>query len=105
MRRPRAWRPGVVGQVWLVTALNPLSIMFFVAFFPQFVDPGRAILTQIVVLEGTFLALAFANALAYGFLTARTAGRAGAPGFARWLRSLAGAVLVGTGTWTLAFAA
>ena len=105
MRRPGAWRPGVVGQVWLVTALNPLSIMFFVAFVPQFVDPGRAILTQIVVLEGTFLALAFANALAYGFLTARTAGRAGAPGFARWLRSLAGAVLVGTGTWTLAFAA
>jgi threonine/homoserine/homoserine lactone efflux protein len=63
--------------------------------------------TQIVVLEATFLALAFANALAYGALTARTArtaGRAGAPGLVRWLRGLAGAVLVGTGTWTLAFA-
>ena len=105
VRRAGVLRPGLVGQAWIVTALNPLSIMFFVAFVPQFVDPARAVVTQIVVLEATFLALAFANALAYGFLTARTAGRAAAPGLARWLRGLAGVVLVGTGAWTFAFAA
>ncbi len=50
----------MLGHAWLVTALNPKGITFFVAFLPQFLDPQASFLTQMVVFEATFLALAFA---------------------------------------------
>ena len=58
-----------------VTALNPKSIMFFVAFLPQFVDPGGPVVMQFLILEATFLVLAGASiavwALAAGQLQRR----------------------------------
>src|ERR1044071_8035077 len=35
----------MLGHAWLVTALNPKSITFFVAFLPAFLDPPAAFLT------------------------------------------------------------
>jgi threonine/homoserine/homoserine lactone efflux protein len=43
---------------YVVTALNPKSIVFFIAFVPQFVNPAAAALPQFVILETTFLILA-----------------------------------------------
>ncbi len=42
---------------FVVTALNPKSIVFFVAFLPQFVDRSRPLLPQFAIMEATFLAL------------------------------------------------
>lgn len=42
----------------IVTALNPKSIIFFVAFLPQFLNAAQPLLPQMVVLETTFLVLA-----------------------------------------------
>src|SRR5882757_5568831 len=36
----------MLGHAWLVTALNPKSITFFVAFLPAFLDPHADFLTQ-----------------------------------------------------------
>ncbi len=58
-------------HAWAVTALNPKSITFFVAFLPQFMDPGRDFLTQMIMFEATFLVIAFANALGYALLAGR----------------------------------
>jgi threonine/homoserine/homoserine lactone efflux protein len=52
----------MLGHAWLVTALNPKSITFFVAFLPAFLDPHADFLSQMLVFETTFLVLAFANA-------------------------------------------
>src|SRR6185503_7387224 len=52
----------MVGHAWIVTALNPKSLTFFVAFLPQFLDHNADFLSQMLVLESTFLLLAFANA-------------------------------------------
>ena len=46
----------MLGHAWLVTALNPKSITFFVAFLPAFLDPHADFLTQMLVFETTFLA-------------------------------------------------
>jgi threonine/homoserine/homoserine lactone efflux protein len=48
-------RRSVFRQAFLVTALNPKDIVFFVAFLPQFVDPAGAALPQLVTIGTTFL--------------------------------------------------
>lgn len=40
---------------FLVTALNPKDIIFFVAFLPQFVNPDVAAVPQLLILMVTFL--------------------------------------------------
>jgi len=65
-------RPGrMVMHAWLVTALNPKSITFFVAFLPQFLSPHADFMTQMLVFESTFLVLAFFNAFAYALIATR----------------------------------
>ena len=61
-------------HAWIVTALNPKSITFFVAFLPQFLDPAVGFWSQLLIFEATFLCLAFANALAYGLVASRARG-------------------------------
>ena len=39
---------------FVVTALNPKSIVFFIAFVPQFIDPAAPVFWQFVILESTF---------------------------------------------------
>ena len=57
-----------------MTALNPKSITFFVAFLPAFLDPQADFLTQMLVFETTFLALAFTNAFGYALVTITDSG-------------------------------
>lgn len=61
----------MVGHAWLVTALNPKSITFFIAFLPQFIDPRADYWTQMLIFEVTFLALAFANSFTYRLIASR----------------------------------
>ncbi|MEL6226496.1 MAG: LysE family translocator, partial [Pseudomonadota bacterium] len=39
-------------NAFAVTVLNPKAIVFFVAFVPQFLDPGRPVLQQSVIMIG-----------------------------------------------------
>src|SRR5262245_54681922 len=61
----------MLGHAWIVTALNPKSITFFVAFLPQFLDPHASFASQMVIVEATFLVLAFANAFGYALVASR----------------------------------
>ena len=56
----------MLGHAWLVTALNPKGLTFFIAFLPQFIDPRADFWTQMLIFEATFVCLAFANAVGYG---------------------------------------
>nr|WP_163500876.1 LysE family translocator [Halomonas socia] len=55
-------------KAFLVTALNPKSLAFFMAFMPQFVVPSQPLLPQLAILFSTFLALGVLSDLAYTFL-------------------------------------
>jgi threonine/homoserine/homoserine lactone efflux protein len=70
-RADRAPALQMLGHAWLVTALNPKSITFFVAFLPQFLDPAVGFCQQLLIFEATFLCLAFANAIGYGLIASR----------------------------------
>jgi threonine/homoserine/homoserine lactone efflux protein len=57
------WR--LFGNTWLVTALNPKGIVFFVAFLPQFIDRKGDITHQLWVLAITFVIMAIINSTLY----------------------------------------
>lgn len=52
-------------NTWLVTALNPKGILFFVAFLPQFIDTTHAVAPQLWILSISFVVLATLNAFLY----------------------------------------
>lgn len=90
----------MVGHAWLVTALNPKSITFFVAFLPQFLDRSGDVLTQMIIFEVTFLTLAFANALGYGLLASRARKLVRSERVVRGFNRTGGALLIGAGVLT-----
>ena len=94
----------MLGHAWLVTALNPKSITFFVAFLPAFLDPQADFLTQMVVFETTFLVLAFANAFGYALVAARARGFVANPRAIGIVNKVGGGLLIGAGAATVTFA-
>jgi threonine/homoserine/homoserine lactone efflux protein len=89
-------------EAYVVTALNPKSIAFFVAFVPLFVDAGRAFPPQAALLVATFVSLAALNAGLYALLAARLSGAVGRPGVRRAFNRAGGTLLVGAGAATAA---
>src|ERR1044071_3756693 len=94
----------MLGHAWLVTALNPKSITFFVAFLPAFLDPTADFLTQMLVFETTFLVLAFANAFGYALVASRARRLASNPRAIGVVNKVGGGLLVGAGIATVSFA-
>ncbi len=93
---------GVFGHAAAVTALNPKSIAFFIAFVPQFIDPGAALGPQFTILIATFVGLAALNALAYALLADRLRTHIGSPPVIAWVTRIGGGALVAMGLATLA---
>ncbi|MBR0660971.1 LysE family translocator [Neoroseomonas oryzicola] len=89
-------------DAYVVTALNPKSIAFFVAFVPLFVDAGSPFLPQAVVLVATFVTLAAVNAGIYALLAARLSGAVARPAVRRAFNRTGGTLLVGAGVATAA---
>jgi threonine/homoserine/homoserine lactone efflux protein len=94
----------MLGHAWLVTALNPKSITFFVAFLPAFLDPKADFLTQMLVFETTFLVLAFANAFGYALIASKARRFAGNPRAIGIVNKAGGGLLIGAGASMVAFA-
>ena len=91
----------MMAHAWLVTALNPKSITFFVAFLPAFLDPHADFLTQMLVFETTFLVLAFANAFGYALVASRARGLVGNPRALKAINRTGGGLLIGAGIATV----
>ncbi|WP_300062464.1 LysE family translocator [uncultured Roseobacter sp.] len=91
---------GVFGHAAAVTALNPKSIAFFIAFVPQFIRPDTPLLPQFAILITTFCTLAALNALAYALLADRMRRTIDRPSVITWLTRVGGATLVGMGVLT-----
>ena len=98
---PATPRGGFMMQGLLVAASNPKTLIFFGAFFPQFIDPAGNYPLQIVVMGATALAIALVSDSCYAVLGGR-AGRFLTAGRARLISRISGGFLVGGGLW-LAF--
>lgn len=90
----------IFGHAAAVTALNPKSIAFFIAFVPQFIRPEAALAPQFVTLIATFVTLAALNTLVYALLADRLRARIRRPAVLKWMNRAGGGALVGMGALT-----
>ncbi len=91
---------GVFWHNATVTALNPKSIAFFIAFVPQFITPDRALIPQFAILIASFVTLAAANALAYALAADRLRGMIRRPSVLTGITRAGGATLIAMGLVT-----
>ena len=97
---PRSrWR--LFANTYLVTALNPKGIVFFVAFLPQFIDPGAAVTQHLWVLAVTFVTMATLNASLYAVFAASARKLLASPRAQRRFNLAGGSLLGAAGVWAL----
>ncbi|KZM49461.1 LysE family translocator [Labrenzia sp. OB1] len=95
-------RTRIMRDAFLVTALNPKDIMFFVAFLPQFIDPTQPVLPQILLLELTFAGLVVFSTTAWVLLADRVVRRLRNPKTQRLVSRCGAGWLVAAGVVTAA---
>ncbi|MCK9356080.1 MAG: LysE family translocator [Dehalococcoidia bacterium] len=88
-------------NTYLVTALNPQSIIFFVAFLPQFVNRGADVAQQLWLLALTFVVMATMNATMYSTFAAAANRLLNSPQAQRRLNLAGGCLLVAAALWVL----
>jgi threonine/homoserine/homoserine lactone efflux protein len=93
------WR--LFGNTWLVTALNPKGIVFFVAFLPQFIDRQADVSYQLWVLAVTFVVMATINATLYAVFAASAAEFLSSSRAKRGFNLAGGSLLSIAGAWAL----
>ena len=93
------WR--ITAHAYAVTALNPKSIIFFIAFVPQFIDTARPFAPQVVILEATFVIMAGLNAALYGWLASKAREKLKNPRVQRAVNRTGGSALMGAGVLAL----
>jgi len=91
---------GVFGHAAAVTALNPKSIVFFIAFVPQFIVPTDPLFLQFAILIATFVGMAAVNALAYALMADRLRSKISNSSLLGWLSRLGGGALIAMGVAT-----
>lgn len=80
-----------------ITMLNPKIIGFFIAFFPQFLDPEQSVVSQLLLLGPLFLLIVFVILLGYAMAAAGIRGALATPAGAKAMKNLSGAALLGCG--------
>ena len=88
-------------NTYLVTALNPKGIVFFVAFLPQFLNPAAPVAPQLWVLAITFVVMATLNATLYAVFAGSARRLLASPRAQRRFNFAGGSLLSAAGVWAL----
>ncbi len=97
--RSHAWRE-IFSSAYITTALNPKSIVFFLAFIPQFIEPELPFTTQVIILGATFFVLAIISVLGYAALAIYAGQQLHLSLIQRWTHRIGGGLLIGAGGMT-----
>ena len=102
------FRPTSLGSSWklfantyLVTALNPKGMIFFVAFLPQFIDHTGNVSMQLWILASTFVVLATINATLYALFAGSARRLLSSSRAQRRFKIVGGSLLSAAGIWSL----
>ncbi len=93
------WR--LFANTYLVTALNPKGIVFFVAFLPQFLNASAPITPQLWILGATFVVLAALNAGLYAVFASSARGLLASPRAQKRFNLVGGSLMSAAGLWAL----
>ncbi|MEO8305029.1 MAG: LysE family translocator [Betaproteobacteria bacterium] len=93
------WR--LFANTYIVTALNPKGIVFFVAFLPQFISPNVDVGRQLWILAVTFVVMATLNATLYAVFAATARRILSSPRAQRRFNFTGGSLLSAAGVWAL----
>ncbi len=93
---PRAKR-AVFWQGIVVAITNPKTILFYAAFFPQFIDTAVPLAPQLVLMSITFMVIAAAFDSGYALLAGRLRGLLAGARRANIRGRITGGLLIGTG--------
>ena len=87
----------IMANAFVITALNPKSILFFLAFLPQFIISEKPFITQSLILGSTFLVLAIISVLFYSLLASYTGQQMRLSLLHLWTNRIGGCLLIGAG--------
>ncbi|MCW5695939.1 MAG: LysE family translocator [Bauldia sp.] len=95
---PAPPRGGFVPQGLLVILTNPKVLVVFGAFIPQFVDPNRGTIGQVLLLGATFMVIATITDGAYAVVFGKARGAISRARM-RLVGRISGLFLIGGGAW------
>ncbi len=90
-------KKSIFWQGFVVSITNPKTILFYAAFFPQFMDPGRPPGLQLLVLSVTFLVIATLLDSCYALLCGRLRPYLADAGRGRLRNRITGGLMIGAG--------
>lgn len=88
-------------NTYLVTAMNPKGIMFFVAFLPQFINHASPVTPQLWLLATTFVTMAIVNASLYAMFASSARRLLDSARAQRRFNLAGGSLLSAAGIWAL----
>ncbi len=83
-----------------IGTFHPKTIVFFVAFVPQFISTAHDYLTQAAILILTFIIVVACTDAAYAFVASSASSFLKVPKVARWSKCMSGGVLIAAGVAT-----
>ena len=92
----RVWH-AITANAFVVTALNPKSIVFFLAFLPQFINSETPFIIQALILGSTFLMLALISVFIYFILASYTGQQLRLSLIHYWTNRIGGFLMIGAG--------
>ena len=98
---PRKLACNMLGNAFIVTALNPKSIVFFIALLPQFISPAHSTTTQLWILGVTFVVLATLGATSYALFATSLRRFLASPRAQKAYGLFGGGLLCAAGIWAL----
>jgi threonine/homoserine/homoserine lactone efflux protein len=88
-------------EAYLVGISNPKAIAFYIALFPQFIQPDSPVLPQFLLLAVTFAVVSFTCLSIYATAATRIRAHLQKNHFSRWFHRVTGGIFIGFGAGLL----
>ena len=86
---------------FVITAINPEGLGFFINFLPAFMDLSQPVLPQMVILIASYFVLAIIGRLIYAFGAQGARGLLSSDRAQMWVRWGSGAVMIAVAIWSV----